>query len=119
MTEVQTLAVNKAIKFLVAAGCHYAIVTKDGEVFRNGLEIAEAKERKRAPRRYPYGELTSYYKPFIDFQAPIGSVQVVPCGKYSPEDIRGGVSSTLSREWGKETYITNTTDAGIEILRVA
>jgi hypothetical protein len=118
MTETQTTALNKAIKLLVAVGCHYAIVTDEGEVFKNGIEIAQEKERQRAPRKYPYGELTSYYKPLIDFQAPIGSVQVISCGNYPPEDIRGGVSSTLSKAWGKETYITNTTDAGVEILRV-
>lgn len=118
MTEVQVIALNKAIKLLVASGCQYAIVTEQGETISNGLEVAVKQHRQRAPRKYPYGELTSYYRPLINFNADIGSVQVVPCGKYSSEDIRGGVSSTLSREWGKETYITNTTDAGIEILRV-
>jgi len=118
MTEVQVIALNKAIKLLVASGCQYAVVTEQGETISNGLEVVVKKERQRAPRKYPYGELTSYYKPLIKFDAEIGTVQVVPCGPYPSEDIRGGISSTLAREWGKETYITNTTDAGIEILRV-
>jgi hypothetical protein len=118
MTEVQVIALNKAIKLLVASGCQYAIVTEQGETISNGLEVAVPTERQRAPRKYPYGELTSYYRPLINFDAPIGSVQVVPFGKYPSKDIRGGISSTLSQEWGKDTYITKTTDAGIEILRM-
>jgi hypothetical protein len=118
MTEVQVIALNKAIKLLVASGVQYAIVTEQGETISNGLEVAVKQERQRAPRKYPYGELSSYYRPFIDFNANIGSVQVVPFGKYPADDIRAGVCSTLSREWGKETYVTNSTDAGVEILRM-
>jgi hypothetical protein len=118
MTDVTNIAINKAIKFLEAVHCQYAIVTQDGQTFNNGLEIAVKKARQRAPRKYPYGEVSAYYSALIDFNAPAGSVQVVPCGKYSPEDIRAGISSKLTREWGKETYITHISDAGIEILRI-
>lgn len=118
MTQTEIMALQKGIKHLEAAKCRYAIVTPDGTVIKDGVEIAEPKDRKRAPRKYPYGELTSYFKPLINFQVPPGTVQIIPSGKYPPEDIRSGIASVLTKAWGKESYITNKLDDGIEVLRV-
>ena len=69
--------------------------------------------------RYPYGEIAKFYKPQLNLQAEIGDVQDIALGKFTAEDIRSGVCSLLSREWGKDTYTTNLTDASVEILRIA
>ena len=119
MSDVTNIALERAIKLLVATRCQYAIVTEDGQTYSNGLEVFVTKTRKRAPRKYPYGEVTAYYKPLLNITAPVGSVQVVSFGKYLPEEIRSGMCSYLSREWGKDTYISNVTNEGVEILRIA
>lgn len=119
MSQVNSIAIDKAIKLLNATHCQYAIVTSDGETYNNGLEIAVKKERQRALRKYPYGELTTYFSALINFNAEVGSVQVIPPGKYAPEVLRSGISSKLSREWGKDTYMTSISKEGVEILRLS
>jgi hypothetical protein len=119
MTEIKNLALDRAIKLLEAAGCSYAIVNADGEKF-GALEIVAQEERKRSPLRYPYGAISGHYKPQIKIDAPVGSVQVVSIGSFTADEIRSGICSWLSREWGSDSYISNITDEGtVEVLRVA
>lgn len=119
MKDIQTRELQRAIKFIEAIGCDYAVVTPDGETYSSGLEVVEAKERTRAPLRYAYGEIAKFYKPQINIAAEIGEVQEIVLGKFTAEDIRGGVCSFLSREWGKDTYTTNITEHCVEVLRIA
>jgi hypothetical protein len=119
MSTLKEKAITEAINRLKAAECLYAIVTPDGQTLSNGLEVAVKKEGKRAARKYPYGELTGYYKPLIDFNAPVGSVQTVPYGPYPAEDISHGISSTLSQAWGKGSYMSSRTENGFEFLRIS
>jgi hypothetical protein len=119
MSDIQNIAINKAINLLTAAGCEYAIVTGDGERYTNGLEIVLPEDRKRGPLRHPYGAISSHYKPQINVNAEPGTVQTVQIGQFTSEEIRGGICAWLSREWGSESYITNITASGsIEVLRV-
>lgn len=119
MKEIQARELQRAIKFIEAVGCEYAVITPDGDLFSNGLEVVEKKERTRAPLRYAYGEIAKFYKPQINLAAEIGDVQEIALGKFSAEDIRGGVCSYLSKEWGKDTYTTNIAEHCIEVLRTA
>lgn len=119
MSEVKNLALERAVKLLEALRCSYAIVTDDGQTFTNGLEVVVPKERRRSPLKYSYGEITAHYKPKLNLNAPVGSVQIIACGRFLPAEIRGGVCSLLSREWGKDTYMSNITPEGVEILRVS
>ena len=67
MSDVTNIALERAVKLLVAARCQYAIVTEDGQTYNNGLEVVLKKERHRAPRKYPYGEVTAYFRPLVGF----------------------------------------------------
>jgi hypothetical protein len=119
MKEIQARELQRAIKFIEAIGCEYAVVTPDGETFANGLEVVEKKERQRAPLRYAYGEIAKFYKPQINTSAEIGEVQEIALGKFSADDIRRGVCSYLSKEWGRDTYTTNIAEHCVEVLRIA
>ena len=97
---------------------HDKIITPEGEEFGT-LETKPPKDRKRAPLRYPFGEIAKFYKPQLNLQAEIGDVQEIALGKFSAEDIRSGVCSVLSKEWGNDTYTPSITDTSVEVLRVA
>lgn len=118
MKPIQQRELERAVKFIDALGCTYKIITPDGAEFGT-LEVKPAKERTRAPLRYPYGELARFYKPQLNLNAEVGDVQEIQVGKYLPADIRAGVSSILSKEWGPETYTTSIGDGVVEVLRIA
>jgi hypothetical protein len=118
MKDIQLKELQRAIKFIDALGCTYKIITPEGDEFGT-LEVKMPKDRKRAPLRYPYGEISKFYKPQLNLAAEIGDVQEIAIGKFSSEDIRSGVCSVLSKEWGKDSYTTSTTDCSVEILRIA
>lgn len=118
MKDIQLKELQRAIKFIDALGCTYKIITPDGAEFGT-LEVKPAQDRKRAPLRYPFGEISKFYKPQLNLQAEIGDVQEIAIGKYSVDDIRNGVCALLSKEWGKDTYTTSIGEGTVEVLRTA
>jgi hypothetical protein len=119
MSDVRTIALDRAIALLKAAGCKYAIVPLEGEPILQGVEIALPKERKkRTGSVYKFGELAKYYKSVLSLDADIGSVQLLPLNGYDANVLRGSISAWLSTHWGNKTYITNLKDDVLEILRV-
>ena len=118
MKDIQLKELQRAIKFIDALGCTYKIITPEGEEF-GVLEVKQTGGKKRAPLRYPFGEIARFYKPQLNLQAEIGDVQEIVFGKFAPEDIRSGVCALLSKEWGKDSYTTSITDTCVEVLRTA
>lgn len=117
MKEIQLKELQRMINFIEAVGCQYKIITPDGEEFGK-LETKPA--RKRRERRHEYGELIAFYKPQVDLESAIGSVQEISVGDFQAEEIRSGVCSMLSKAWGKEAYTTsiNRKTNKIEVLRI-
>jgi hypothetical protein len=118
MKDIQIRELQRAVKFIEALGCEFKVITPDGDEFGT-LEVKATKNKTRAPLRYAYGEIAKFYKPQLNLQAEIGDVQEVAVGKFTTEDIRSGVCSLLTKEWGKDTYTTSITDHSVEILRIA
>lgn len=116
MKDIQIRELQRAIKFIDSLGCAYKIITPEGE--EHGTLEVKAKPNRRA-LRYPYGELVKFYRPQLNLNAEIGEVQEVAVGRYSPDDIRRGVCSLLSKEWGNDTYTTSVTANTVEVLRTA
>ena len=119
--EVQKIAIERALRFLNAAGCTYCILEADGT--KHGtLEIVVAKERARQPSRFPRGAFLSHYLPFVKDMKP-GDKTLIPYGNFGAdadgkESLRGSLSSHCSATWGNKTYITHNNAQGIELLRV-
>ena len=119
MKPIQQRELERAIKFIDSLGCAYKIITPEGTAEYGALEVKPVKERTRAPLRYPYGEMSRFYRPQINLSSEIGEVQEIQIGKFSTEDIRAGVCSVLSKEWGNDTYTTSMGDGVVEVLRTA
>jgi hypothetical protein len=116
MKDIQRKELTRVLKFVESLGCKYKIITDDGEEFGT-LELAPIKLRK--PLTYAYGEIANWYRPHVNLTAGVGVVQEIPFGKFSPETVRGGLCSWLTKEWGKETYITAITDTHVELMRTS
>jgi hypothetical protein len=114
MKDIQRKEFSRVLKFVESLGCSYKIITDEGEEFGT-LEVAPVKTRR--PLVYKYGEIANWYRPFVDLNAGIGVVQEIPCGKFTSETVRSGLCSWLTREWGKETYVTSITDTHVELMR--
>ncbi len=119
MSDVKTIALNRAITFLKAANCKYAIIPESGEPIIDGVEIVmPTVRRKRSPSVYKYGELAKYYKSIINLDVAPGVIQELPYGSFDRKVLCGSVSAWLSTYWGKESYISNKKESVLEILRV-
>jgi hypothetical protein len=119
MKEIQARELQRVIKFIEGLGCLYAIVTPDEEVFTNGLEVTEPKDRVRQPAAFPRGEVRAFYVPQIQINAEVGSVQEIAFGKYGAERVRTGVCNYLTEQWGPDTYTTRVNEHCVEVLRTA
>ena len=119
MKEIQKRELARAIDLIKALGCTYKVITPDGEVFGD-LQGVEARTRKvRSALKHPYGTITAHIKKFIDMNAPIGTVQEIPCAGFDPESVRATLCPTLTRVWGHKTYTTATHTDKVEVMRTA
>jgi hypothetical protein len=64
MMEVQRIAIERALRFLNAAGCKYCILEADGT--KHGtLEIAAPNDTSRRASRFPRGAMLAHYMPYV------------------------------------------------------
>lgn len=126
LSDVQQVAVDKAIKLLKAAGVQYAIRYPDGAT-TGDLKIAPPEAVPPARRKFnnfrKYGYIAK-----VDAMQPGDTITIVV-----PEDVReagakaidsfqGSIASRAAKSFGPGNFITTATGEGrtaIEILRVA
>tara|TARA_B110000211_G_C14080853_1_gene554427 strand:+ start:3357 stop:3722 length:366 start_codon:yes stop_codon:yes gene_type:complete len=119
--EVQKIAIERALRFLNAAGCKYCILEADGT--KHGtLEVAAPKKQERRASRFPRGAMLTHYKPFVQ-NMKAGDSVLVPYGEFGADEegksaLRGALGSWCSATWGNKTYITHNNAKGVELLRV-
>jgi hypothetical protein len=111
--------IQSAIRSLEAAGCEFRVIDQAGNSYGT-LKVEEPKKKKMNPNR-EYGELRAYYDQYMKYNVAVGDVVEIPHSpKYTPEEIRGGICAKLTDRWGKGTYTTAITKAGVvQILRTA
>lgn len=114
MHELQKVGLQRTITFLDSIKCQYKLIDADGNVFTN---IPEEPQRKRAPSKYAHKELSTYIKPFIDGMK-VGDVVVIPCGVFDVASIQSSATSLAGTTYGKGSYTSHKTEAGLEIMRL-
>ena len=114
MKDLQRKELTRVLMFIDSIGCKYKIITDEGKEFGT-LELAPIKKRKTS--MYVHGEISRWYRPHVDLDVGVGVVQEIPLGKYPAETIRGGMCAWLTKEWGKDTYVTSITDTHVELMR--
>lgn len=116
MKEIQLRELARCVKLLEGMGCQFKIITPEGEGYGT-LEVAPAK--KRGALKYKYGELAAFYRKQLNYDLPVGEVQVIECGEYDPATLRGSLCSELGKNWGKDNYTTALAGKTVEVLRTA
>lgn len=112
---VKTTAVN-AMKKLTLTGCKFKVISPWGEQYGD-LEVIPPKKRTINPNR-EYGAIAKHYDQYLNLDAKEGEVTVIPCATFTPQEIRSGICSRLSREWGKQTYQTMIVGNTVQIIRL-
>lgn len=94
----------------------------------DGYELvpAQAEEKPQRKKREmrsgrEYGELTAYFRPFLEKCAKVGDVVEIPTSKYDLHELHAAVSAYCSVHWGKGTYrsITNKVKGQVEVMRTS
>lgn len=120
MSDIQTIALDRALAMLKGANCKYAVITADGRKFIDGLEVMEpAKPGTRRSSKYAHGALSAHYRAVIDLNAEVGTTQYLPLNGFDMPTLRGSMSAWLTTQWGKDSYITNFHNDLIEVMRIA
>lgn len=118
MKEIQLREIARCVKLLEGMGCQFKIITPEGEEYGT-LEVAPTKTKSRGPLKYKYGELATFYRKQLNYDLPVGEVQVIDCGEYDPATLRGSLCSELGKNWGKDNYTTALVGKTVEVLRTA
>lgn len=118
MLEIQKRELIRIEQFLKAAGAKYKIILASGEELGDLVVQTEKKRKTRGPLKYPKGTILAYILPYMQTLAA-GTAIEIPGGPYDAEDVRRGVCSWMSKEYGKGSGATtvNRYSNSVEVLR--
>lgn len=117
MSNIKQQTLKRALTMLDAIGATYAVIEENGT--KHGtLEVSDKK--KKSPRKYKHGELSSYVKSFLE-NMKVGQVVELPSGVYPIEDLRSAVASWACYYWGNGTVTTASSKEKqiVEVLRIS
>lgn len=117
MESIKNLAFKRALAMLDASGSKYFIIDPEGVEHKNvDFEVVQ-KKRQRVVSR-PYGAMVAYYKKFLETVEPGGYTKVPATSEFTLQELRCGVTAWCTANWGRKTYMSNTREDGIEVLRL-
>ena len=106
MSNIQEIALKKALVLLKASGCTYHVVDMDGEEYGEPIH-----EKKKRLFKYKYGAVRTYLKPYIE-NLQEGQVVEVPIGEFNIDSVQSGLASYMAAMYGMGQYITTRSDDG-------
>jgi hypothetical protein len=113
MHELQKKGMEQSIKFLDSINCQYKVIDPDGNVYTNIVEST----KKRKTKQFPLGAVKAYYMPFIE-NIQVGEVVCIPYGNFPSKTLASSVTSQMSAMFGKKSYTSHRTEAGLEVMRL-
>lgn len=122
MTEIQQLALSKALAMLKGAGAKYIVVLPDGTEHALGdLKLAppepEVKPRTRT-QLVPMGTYKNIYEPLLK-NLEVGGVAMVPTEGVDARGLQSACTAWCNTKWGVGACMSHRTDSHVEIMRVA
>lgn len=105
MSNIQEVALKKALVLLKASGCMYHVVDMDGNHY--GEAIVDKK--KRAPSKYDYGSVRTYIRPYVE-NLEEGQIVEIPVGAFDIDAIQNGAGSLMVYLYGPGRCITTRSD---------
>ena len=111
--EIQTIAIEKALRLLESIGAQFHVKLDDKE----WGEAIPAKRVKKAAR-YPFGSVTAHIKPYLS-DVKVNDAVAVPFGEFDPNAVRSTISGYLSAKWGNGSYIIHNPENQVGVLRLS
>ena len=115
--EVKELALVKALAMLRSAGAQYIIKVGDAVHTHGDLKLAPPEPERKRVQRVPMNTYKNIYEPILRDIKPEESV-LIPWNGLSQDGMQAACCAWCSKYWGKDTYLTHRTDAGLEVLRM-
>ncbi len=117
LSEIQQVALSKALAMLKGAGAKYIVVLPDGaEHVLGDLKLAP-RARKRVQVVAP-GTYKKIYEPLLN-TLEVGDVAQVPVDQFDGKALQSACISWSNRQWGVGSCISHRTKKHIEIMRIA
>jgi hypothetical protein len=117
--EVQKIALQRALRFLIAAKCQFCVIEEDGTQ-HGELVVQKLPAYTKKPGLFPRGTLHAHFYPYLK-DLPEGEMALVPYGRFDAAEarsaLRKSITSWASANWGNQSYITSMAESGIEVLR--
>lgn len=120
MSEIQKLALAKALAMLKGAGAKYIVVLPDGtEHVLGDLKLAAPDPVRKRHQIVPMGTYKKIYEPVLK-GLEIGMTAIVPCGDgIDGKALQSACTAWCNTQWGTGAAMSHRTENGVEIMRVA
>jgi len=118
MSQIQEVALKRAIALLEGMKCSYAIIDPIG--IKHGLLAVKEPVVRSGVRKHPHGERSTYVRTHLN-PMMVGDVVNIPFGKYDALDVQSSSTSAAHKLWGKGSVTTtiNRTNQVVELMRIA
>lgn len=119
MSEIQKLALNKALAMLKGAGAKYIIVLPDGtEHVLGDLKLAVPEKPRTRKQVVPMGTYKKIYEPHLK-TLQVGEVALIPTEGVDGKALQSACTAWCNGQWGLGACMSHRTEQHIEIMRVA
>lgn len=119
MKDIQKAALDKALSYLIAVGCQFAVIDPDGN--KHGtLEVFTPKIPGKRNLRYPYGSIAAHLKPFLSQLTELGKETCFPVLDFDPPYLKTNAIAWCEYRFGKNKVLFEITkdQKSIEAIRV-
>lgn len=119
--QVQTEALSRALKLLIAAKCSFAVIDADGTKHGDLIVVPPKVAGQKRHRNHPVGTFLRHHEKYTSTLQAGDSVKV-PLGPFTSdedrESMRSSVSGYAARTWGAGNCITGFGADYLEVLRI-
>ena len=119
MKDIQKATLDKALSYLIAVGCQFAVIDPDGN--KHGtLDVIAPKIPGKRNLKYPYGSIAAHLKPFLSQLTELGKETCFPVLDFDPQYLKTNAIAWCEYRFGKNKVLFEITkdQKSIEAIRV-
>ena len=121
MSEIQQIALSKALALLRGAGAKYIVIDIDGTEFSHGdLKLASPEPEVKPitrKRLVPVGTYNDVYEPLLKDLQP-GQTVSVPYSGLAPKGLQSAASAWCCHKWGPGAVMSHKGPDALEVMRL-
>jgi hypothetical protein len=86
MKEIQKDTLDRALSYLIAVGCQFAVIDPDGNKY-GALQVVMPKIPGKRNLKYPYGTVAAHLRPYLEKLNKLGDYVAIPLGQFDPKHL--------------------------------